>query len=109
MVKSTQSKASTVRSKEIVKEPKSLIPVSLPVIQRGVTNSLDARNLMIAVASDLITGALAANVGAGVCNAIGKLCKIVEMEFKYGPKSPDSPNRFLVLASSAKEDSSKTA
>lgn len=108
MAKIVGSKKAIEKNPAVVKREQEKSK-SLAVINHGVTNSLQARDLMLAIASDLITGALAANVGSGVCNAIGKLLKIVEMEFKYGPKGPDATTRFLVLGSPTAQQQSESA
>jgi hypothetical protein len=44
--------------------------------------------------SDLIDGAVTPSVGNAVCNAGGKLLKIVELQYKYGkPTSPKEPSQ----------------
>lgn len=48
----------------------------------------DFANLMSALMSDLIEGAITPNVANATVNAGGKLLKVVEMQYKYGtPKS----------------------
>ena len=54
---------------------------------------------MSALMSDLIEGRIDSNVGNAVCNAGGKLLKVVEMQHRYGSKSPESTlGRVLELA-----------
>jgi len=45
--------------------------------------------LMSALMSDLVLGAMTPDVGNATCNAGGKLLKVVEMQHKYGPKGGD--------------------
>jgi hypothetical protein len=49
--------------------------------------------------TDLITGAVNPRVGMAVCNAGGKLLKVVEMQYRYGRKNgggDTTPNLQLV-------------
>ncbi len=43
---------------------------------------------MSALMSDVIEGAVAAQVANAACNAGGKLLKVVEMQHKYGQPQP---------------------
>lgn len=69
------------------------IPQSLAVANNGVKTGSDFANLMSNLMSDLISGKITPQVGNAVCNAGGKLLKIVEMKHKYGTageeKQPD--------------------
>lgn len=47
---------------------------------------------------DLISGRITPDVGNAVCNAGGKLLKIVEMQYRYGTKSGAQGDRGLLLA-----------
>jgi hypothetical protein len=54
---------------------------------------------MSALMSDLVEGKVAPQVGNAVCNAGGKLLKVVEMEFKYGrDNGKGAPNRLALTA-----------
>lgn len=63
----------------------------------GVKTSRDFACMMSALMSDIISGRLTPSVGNAVCNAGGKLLKVVEMQYKYGNRSKDG-NRTLQLA-----------
>jgi hypothetical protein len=52
------------------------------------------------VMSDLIDGTMEPQVAHAVCNAGGKLLKVVEMQHKYGKPSPEN-DKVLVLATGA--------
>lgn len=69
------------------------VPQSLAVANSGVKTGSDFANLMSNLMSDLISGKVTPQVGNAVCNAGGKLLKIVEMKHKYGTageeKQPD--------------------
>lgn len=52
---------------------------------------------MSALMSDVIAGRIASNVTNAVCNAGGKLLKMVELEYKYAG-SPKEQHRSLAVA-----------
>lgn len=60
---------------------------SLALAGRGISTSLDFAELMSALMSDLIDGRMGPDVGNAVCNAGGKLLKVVEMQHRYGDKA----------------------
>ena len=60
------------------------VPQSLSVANAGVKTGTDFANLMSNLMSDLISGRVTPQVGNAVCNAGGKLLKVVEMKHKYG-------------------------
>jgi hypothetical protein len=47
---------------------------------------------MSSLMGDLIEGRITPSIGNAVCNAGGKLLKVVEMQHKYGTKAPSAPN-----------------
>jgi|TARA_R100001086_G_scaffold213167_1_gene129116 hypothetical protein len=47
--------------------------------------------MMSGLMSDLVEGRVTPQVGNAVCNAGGKLLKIVEMNHKYGTTDPSTP------------------
>lgn len=67
----------------------------------GVKTGHDFANLMSSVMSDLIEGRIAPQVANAVCNAGGKLLKVVEMQNKYGKIPSDSAEKVLILATGA--------
>jgi hypothetical protein len=76
------------RKKAITRSPKNSAgggkPRCLAIASKGVQTGSDFAALMSATISDLITGAISPQVGNAVCNAGGKLLKVVEMQHKYG-------------------------
>jgi hypothetical protein len=54
------------------------------VAQVDVKTGVKFAELMSAVMSDLVLGAMTPDVGNATCNAGGKLLKVVEMRHKYG-------------------------
>lgn len=61
---------------------------SLGIAKAGIRTGSDFANFMSALMSDLISGAVAPNIGNAACNAGGKLLKAVEMQHKYGTPDP---------------------
>lgn len=73
---------------------------SLAYSERGVKTSADFANMMSALMTDIITGKISPQVGNAVCNAGGKLLKIVEMQYRYGtPEGQQPKEKVLTLAS----------
>jgi len=73
------------------------------IAKRGVRTGSDFANFMSGLMSDLIEGKVPPQVGNAVCNAGGKLLKIVEMRYKYGSpvlrkNATSPPVRELSLA-----------
>lgn len=79
-------------------KPSTAKPESLAVSKRGVKTGHDFANLMSSVMSDLIEGKIAPQVANAVCNAGGKLLKVVEMQNKYGKVPSDANEKVLILA-----------
>lgn len=79
------------------------VPRSLAIAERGIRTGNDFADLMSAVMSDLISGRTSPVVGNAVCNAGGKLLKIVEMQMKYGkpPGGGTQDDKVLTLTASA--------
>ena len=59
------------------------MPRSLAISTAGVTTATEFATLMSSVMSDVIDGRLPPPVANAVCNAGGKLLKVVEMQYKY--------------------------
>lgn len=64
---------------------------SLRYAENGVKNGRDFADLMSNLMSDMLAERVSPRVGTAVCNAGGKLLKVVELQFKYG--SVDSKGR----------------
>jgi hypothetical protein len=73
------------------------MPRSLEIAARGVQTGGHFANLMSAVMSDLIDGRLTPSVGNAVCNAGGKLLKVVEMQQRWGTSKSEGGPRDLLL------------
>lgn len=59
---------------------------SSAIAARGVATGADFAALMSALMSDVIEGKIPPHVASAAVNAGGKLLKVVEMEYKYGPR-----------------------
>ncbi len=73
-------------------------PQSLAVAERGIKTGSDFAQLMSILMSDLISGRATPQVGNAVCNAGGKLLKIVEMQHQYGTKRQDDKPDIVLSA-----------
>ena len=74
-------------------------PKSLAFTQKGIKTGQDFANTMSAMMTDLLEGRISPSVGNAVCNAGGKLLKVVEMQYKYAsPPSVIKEQPQLILA-----------
>lgn len=74
-------------------------PESLAIAEKGVKTGADFAQLMSTLMSDLISGRATPQIGNAVCNAGGKLLKVVEMQHKYGTNQQENKRPDLTLAS----------
>ena len=77
-------------------------PQSLAIATKGITTGQDFAALMSALMCDMIAGTVKPMTGNAVCNAGGKLLKVVEMQFKYGTVQQTDGQKVLLLTSAAK-------
>lgn len=78
---------------------------SLEVSARGIKTSQDFNDTMTALIGDLLAGRVTPQVGNAVCNAGGKLLKMVELQAKYGQRPPEksqASDKVITLSSSEK-------
>lgn len=66
-----------------------------------MTTGAHFAELMSALMSDLICGAVTPDVGNAACNAGGKLLKIVEMQHKYGSPQANGERSLKLVKASA--------
>ena len=57
---------------------------SLIIATKGIKTGADFASMMSALMSDLAEGRIQATVANAMCNAGGKLLKVVEMQYRYG-------------------------
>lgn len=86
-------KKDVATGQEITQQPKSL-----SIAATGITTGQDFAACMSALMSDLLSAKVTPGIANAVCNAGGKLLKVVEMQFKYGTMQPSSGTKLLVLA-----------
>lgn len=70
-------------------------PRSLSIAESGISTGNDFARCMSALMSDIIASRVTPQVGNAVCNAGGKLLKVVELQMRYG--SANEPNGPRVL------------
>ncbi len=75
------------------KAPDSL---SLPIANRGIKTGAEFAQLMSSLMTDILSGRVAPELGNAVCNAGGKLLKVVEMQYKYGTQSSQGERTLLL-------------
>jgi len=82
-----------------VPAPKPRVSRSLAIAKGGLTTGFDTINMLTATITDVLEEDITTNQANVVVNAIGKVLKVVELQFKYGkPKSADGRgDRDLVL------------
>lgn len=76
---------------QLKKEAVANVPRSLEIAASGVNTGGQFASLMSALMSDLIDGRLTPSVGNAVCNAGGKLLKVVEMQQRWGTATDGGP------------------
>lgn len=81
------------RSQAVVKESADC----LKIFADGIHTSKDFASGMSALMGDLVKGAMPPSVGNAVCNAGGKLLKVIELQMKYG-KRVGNGERVLTLS-----------
>jgi hypothetical protein len=79
-----ESKSTSSRIKKNAKKSRTA-----PIAERGITDSRQFAELMSALMSDLISGAITPDIGNATCNAGGKLLKVMELQHKYGSTQSD--------------------
>lgn len=83
------------------REPAVQVPRSLDIAAHGVNTGGQFAMLMSALMSDLIDGRITPSVGNAVCNAGGKLLKVVEMQQRWGTQKTEGGPRDLTLTAGA--------
>ena len=79
------------KSKAAVAEAESR---SLTLAQRGPRNLMEIAEFSLAIACDVVRGAMSASAANAASSNTGKTLKSIEMQLKYGPKG--SGNAMLV-------------
>ena len=58
---------------------------------------------MSSLMSDMLAEKVSPRIGTAVCNAGGKLLKVVELQYKYGSVDPKGGRRDISLALESKK------
>lgn len=82
----SSGKATLVSTKAI--SPKGR---SLATAKQGIHTSADFAEMMSGLMTDLRDGSVTPQIGNAICNAGGKLLKVVEMNHKYGRPATQKP------------------
>lgn len=72
-------------------------PRSLAITEAGIQTGNDFARCMSALMSDIIASRVTPSVGNAVCNAGGKLLKVVELQLRYGSAKEPNGERVLHL------------
>jgi hypothetical protein len=75
---------------------------SLRLAKGQIKTGQEFANLMTALMSDLIEEKVTPRIGNAVCNAGGKLLKVVELQYKHGKQMPGG-DRTLYLTGDKKD------
>lgn len=75
-------------------------PRSLSIAENGIATGNDFARCMSALMSDIIASRVTPQVGNAVCNAGGKLLKVVELQLRYGSAKEPNGERVLHLTPS---------
>lgn len=78
--------------------PTTTVARSLELAQKGIKTGSDFAAVMSALMSDLIAGNVSPGIGNAVCNAGGKLLKVVEMNYRYGTDGGNGGRKTLQLS-----------
>jgi hypothetical protein len=66
------------------------------IADRGVISGKDFAKLMSLLIGDIATGRMHHRQADAICNAGGKLLKVVELQHKYGKGATSDRNLFLL-------------
>lgn len=75
-------------------------PRSLAIAEAGIGTGNDFARLMSNLMSDVIAARITPQVSNAVCNAGGKMLKVVEMQMRYGSAKEPNGERVLHLTPS---------
>jgi len=76
-----QKQSATTQRKAVTKKSASR---AKPIAARGIYSAETFANVMSALMTDVLTGAVEPQVANAVCNSGGKLLKVVELQRKCG-------------------------
>lgn len=99
MPKKSESKTNVL---PMVKPEVPTVPKSLAIADRGINTGAEFGNCMSALMADVLAGRVTPSVGNAVCNAGGKLLKVVEMQQRWGTQKTEGGPRDLLLTGTGK-------
>lgn len=93
------SKTAVVSSPAKVSKVSAPTGRSLTIAKRGINTSENFAQMMSGLMTDLRDGSVTPQIANAICNAGGKLLKVVEMEHRFGrPVTPSPNSKTLVLS-----------
>lgn len=72
-------------------------PRSLAIFEKGIETGQQFAAGMSALMTDVISGDITPQIANAVCNAGGKLLKVVELQHKYGRREEEASGGAQVL------------
>ncbi len=78
----TQGKKNTQRNQGSSRKARG--PRSAEIAGQGIRTGSDFANCMSALMADLAEGLIDPRTGNAMCNAGGKMLKVIEMQYRYG-------------------------
>jgi len=86
---------------QMPKQPNDAKPKSLAIAEHGVNTGAEFGQCMSALMADVLAGRITPSVGNAVCNAGGKLLKVVEMQQRWGTQKKEGGPRDLALTAAS--------
>lgn len=77
---------------------------AIKVARDGIDNSRQFTNLFSGLIADLAEQKVTASIANAMCNAGGKILKMVELEIRYGQQVPGQQRRLLTISGTYEED-----
>jgi hypothetical protein len=68
---------------------------STAIAEKGISTSRDEMQMMSSLISDLSSGRITPKVADSICNATGKMLKVVELEAKFGVTAQNGGRKLL--------------
>src|SRR5262245_11524136 len=78
------------------------LPKSLAIAEKGIHTGAQFGTCMSALMADTLAGGVTPSVSNAVCNAGGKLLKVVEMQQRWGTQQTEGGPRDLLLTGTEK-------
>lgn len=85
------------------KANKALTGRSVTTARNGINNSQEFTNLFSGLIADLAEQLVTASIANAMCNAGGKILKMVELEIRHGQQVPGQSRRLLSITSTSQQ------